>query len=277
MTPVMRNRFVLALQCLSIAALSGCKTDALFRMGSEPLGPVIAWPDGELVADPEAREVDIVEALVAHRDDYHLALSVLDRFYAQHHDDAKRQMVEDERERLQGVLDFRYMLEAQIPPASLRPSRKIAEADRMYVRAYAMLRRGGFRVPALYRQETMIRALKMFQAVIEQYPTSDKIDDAAFYCGEIHRAYLPDQALIAVRWYERAWQWEPKTPHPARFRAARVYEERLQDRAAALELYHAVTKYETSYAPNVRFASYRIRELTQVEGPDRAGLTGLRP
>ena len=180
MTPVMRNSSLLILPCLLIAASSGCKTDALFRVGSEPLGPVVAWPDDELVVDPEAREVDIVEALVAHRDDYHLALSVLDRFYAKHHDDAKRLMVKDERKRLEGVQNFRYVLEAQIPPASLRPSRRIAEADRMYVRAFALLRRGGFRVPAFYRQETMIRALKTFQQVIEQYPTSDKIDDAAF-------------------------------------------------------------------------------------------------
>ena len=91
---------------------------------------------------------------------------------------------------------------------------------------------------------------------------SEKIDDAAFYCGEIHKEYLPGQELIAVKWYERAWEWNPDTTHPARFQAAVVYDYSLHDRDRALELYQHVVAHETNDKNNVRFASRRIRELT---------------
>ena len=101
-----------------------------------------------------------------------------------------------------------------------------------------------------------------FRQMIKQYPSSDKIDDAAFFCGEIHKEYLPGQELIAVRWYERAFEWNSETPHPARFQAAMVYDYRLHDRDRALELYHATLESEADDASNVRFATRRIRELT---------------
>ncbi len=249
--------------CLLLPALSSCNTDALFRDPAEPFGPVVAWPKAGPIEDPDVREVDIVESLVGHRNEYHRTLASLGRLYAERGNEPKRRMVEDERAGLDRVLTFKYMLDAEIPPASLTSTEQIDEADRLYIRGYDLLRRGGHGIPALYREELMIKALKTFKTLIEQYPTSDKIDDAAFYCGEIHSGYLPDQELIAVRWYERAWQWDPQTPHPARFRAARLYDLRLQDRARALELYHAVTHHEAMNTAHVRVATGRIQQLSR--------------
>ena len=101
--------------------------------------------------------------------------------------------------------------------------------------------------------------------MIRRYPSSDKIDDAAFYCGEIHKEYLKDQEPIAVRWYERAFTWNPQTPHPARFQAAVTYDFRMHERARALELYHGVLDVETENKSNVAFASRRIYELTRAQ------------
>jgi hypothetical protein len=67
---------------------------------------------------------------------------------------------------------------------------------------------------------------------------------------------------LAVKWYERAWTWNPDTPHPARFQAAVVYDYRLHNRARALELYHAVLEHETADDKNARFATRRIGELS---------------
>ena len=119
---------------------------------------------------------------------------------------------------------------------------------------------------SLYEKAYGLRNLEtvreMCTLIVEEYPTSDKIDDAAFYCGEIHKEYLPGQETLAVRWYERAWNWNPDTPFPARFQAAVVFDYRLHDRDRALELYHGVVEHETDHKSNVRFASRRIHELT---------------
>ena len=121
---------------------------------------------------------------------------------------------------------------------------------------------GGHGVPAVYRKDRMVEAAEVFRQMIEEYPNSDKIADAAFYCGEIHKDYLPGQELIAVNWYERAWTWQSETTHPARFQAAVVYDYRLQDRDRALELYQTVVRNPLADKSNVRFAARRIRELT---------------
>ncbi|MFQ5592384.1 MAG: hypothetical protein ACE5HE_14585, partial [Phycisphaerae bacterium] len=76
------------------------------------------------------------------------------------------------------------------------------------------------------------------------------------------KEYLPGQEPIAVKWYERAWTWNPETPLAPRFQAAVVYDYRLHDRDRALELYHGVVNHETTHKTNVRFASRRIHELT---------------
>ena len=121
----------------------------------------------------------------------------------------------------------------------------------------------------------MIEAAGVFRELIETYPNSDKIDDAAFWLGEIHKEYLKDQEQIAVQWYERSFAWDPATPHSARFQAAVVYDYRLHDRDRALELYRLVLAEETSKRSNVDFATRRIEQLTK-ETSRSAGVRNMQ-
>ena len=109
----------------------------------------------------------------------------------------------------------------------------------------------------------MVEAAQVFRGMIERYPTSDKIDDAAFYLGEIHNLYLSGQKQLAAQWYERALAWNPDTPHAARFQAAVLYDHDLHDRDRALELYHAILDRGTAPNSSVRYSSRRVYELTQ--------------
>lgn len=207
-------------------------------------------------------EVDLVESLVSHRDQYHRLLRQLHDYYKSRGYIAKERWAAFELQGLRDVQTFRYLMDAEVPSDLLRPVDCIAEADALFEEALDLMRRGGHNVPGIYRRDRMIEAARKFRQLITQYPSSDKIDDAAFFCGEIHKEYLPGQELIAVKWYERAFEWNPETPHPARFQAAVVYDYRLHDRDRALELYHAALKSEAGDASNVRFATRRIRELT---------------
>lgn len=221
----------------------------------------------------DAQEVDLVEQLVTHRLAYRRTLANLRVYYERHGYAHKESWAAHELKGLNTVNMFRYLMDAEIPSEELRPQASIPEADALYEKGLELMTQGGHGVPALYRQDKMIQAAKVFRSLIESYPQSDKIDDAAFMCGEIHKEYLPGQERIAVRWYERAWTWDPETPHNARFQAAVVYDYRLHDRDRALELYQAVLKEESRDRSNVRFATRRIHELT---ADGRSGLADRR-
>ncbi|MCG3130636.1 MAG: hypothetical protein FLDDKLPJ_01402 [Phycisphaerae bacterium] len=259
-----------ALAGLVCVCLSGCRTDTIFNSGAAPKGPTVAVPQtlAPRPVDPEylhgVREADLIEEVVTSREAYVASLRALHESYAKSGRAIERDRAAYELSGLDRVQCFQYVVEAEVPPADLRPTEAIPEADRFYAEGVKLMKEGGYHVPGIYRRDKMLTALKRFKALIEQHPTSDKIDDAAFYCGEIHKEYFPDQELIAVRWYERAIAWNPKTPHPARFQAAVQYDYRLHDRARALELYHGVLEQESEIdITNTRFSSRRIDELTR--------------
>ena len=250
---------------LLIAA--GCNTDTIWADGQRVDGPVtdLDSPEGIELPDiqiAEATEVDLVEQLLMHRAMYHRTLRALHGYYGSRGYEQKRRWAEAELRGVERIQPFRYLLSAEVPASDLRPVESIAAADTMFQKGRELMHKGGHGLPALYRQELVIKALATFVALIRNHPTSDKIDDAAFFCGEIHKEYLKDQEPIAVRWYERAFAWDPTTPHPARFQAAVTYDFRLHDRARALELYRQVLEAETGNKSNVSFAVTRIDQLT---------------
>lgn len=231
---------------------------SLAKFASRPAGA----DEGTGLLVTDVQEVDLVEAVLSHREEYRGNLKRLHDYYLSHGYTTRQAWAAFELNGLRRVKHFRYLLDAEIPSDSLRPTEQIPEADALYELGLDLMRRGGHGVPGIYREDRMIEAADVFRELIERYPSSEKIDDAAFYCGEIHKEYLPGQELIAVKWYERAWEWNPDTTHPARFQAAVVYDYSLHDRDRALELYQNVVEHETNDKSNVRFAARRIRELT---------------
>ena len=222
----------------------------------------------------EAREVDLVEGVLQHRGEYLRRLRELKEYYDAHGRATKAAWAGIELDGAGKVRRFRYLLDAEVPDASLTPRDSITEADDLYEKGRTLMRRGGHGVPALYRRDLMVEAAQVLRGLIERFPSSDKIDDAAFLLGEIHKEYFPGLEPIAVRWYERAIAWNPNTPHPVRFQAAVVYDFRLHDRDRALELYHAVLEHETDTQSNVRFATRRIKRLT---GTDQSASAPATP
>jgi len=248
--------------------LVGCNVDGRYVGLRQPKdrvspGPVrVSSNDSVDLATAEPREVDLVESMASHRERYRQSLEQLHDYYATHGLAAKRSWASLELAGLRSVKMYSYLLDAEVPASSLRAQDSISAADELYEKGLEFMKRGGHGVPVIYRQDRMIEAAAILRQMIQQYPTSDKIDDAAFLCGEIHKEYLPGQEQLAVKWYERAWTWDPNTPHPAKFQAAVDYDYRLHDRARALELYHEVVEDPASTASNSRFATRRISELT---------------
>ncbi len=271
------------LQRLGLVTLVGCM---VVLIGCSTLNPIAsvqaehrmtaprggaANEDGSIdISTVALAEVDLVESVLAHRTQYRLSLQQLHQYYSDRGYAAKQGWAAYEIDGLSKVKPFRYLMDAEVPAETLRAADAIAEADELYGKGCEMMKRGGHGVPGLYREDRMIQAAEIFRDMIRRYPTSDKIGDAAFLCGEIHKEYLPGQELIAVKWYERCWTWDPNTAHPAKFQAAVVYDYRLHDRDAALELYHQVAAAGSAGQTNVRYARRRIEDLTGIDRTKQA-------
>ncbi len=257
-----------------LPAVAGCNLDATFPDRQTVKGPTMSSEqpaerrssEGVDVSIVQRRETDLVESVLAHRAAYRGNLEELRRYYRERGYATKEFWASFEISGLSKVKQFRYLMDAEIPSDLLRAAEEIPEADALYEQGVAAMQKGGHGVPVFYRREAMLEAVEIFRNLIELYPSSDKIDDAAFMCGEIHKEYLPNQETLAVKWYERAWTWDPHTPHPARFEAAVVCDYRLHDRDRALELYQSVLTEELDDKSNLRFATRRIRKLTAGDG-----------
>ncbi len=256
-----------AVAALSLTIVSACNTDPVWSPRQSVKGPVMRIDDAAGAHVPDinlagAREVDLVEQVLHHRTMYYRTLAALHDFYRDRGYETKRRWADAELKDVRRVKPFRYLMSGEVPNRRLSPTNAVAEADALYERGLTLLKEGGHGIPGLFRQEKMTQALAVFKELVLRFPTSDKIDDAAFYCGEIHKEYFKGEERIAVRWYEKAVEWNPKTPHPARFQAAVVYDYRLHDRDRALELYHHVIKHERADGSNVAFSVRRIDQLT---------------
>lgn len=204
-------------------------------------------------------EVGLVEQVVRDRNAWEAALNRLADLYTRKGVDYKLQMVRNVQARFLRTHVYDYVLAAEIPPADLKPTEVIPEADALYAKAFKTYKDGKF-LPLIVDYNKEREALALFRELIRKYPTSTKIALSAYFIAEIYKEYN-NEDVRAVHWYERAWQWDPNILQPARFQAATVYDIRMGHKAKALELYKEVLKHEQFNRSNVDFATQRIKSL----------------
>ncbi len=215
-------------------------------------------------------EADLVEDLFLHRKNYQGFLQTLVAFYSENGMDQKANQARVELKDFGKVKQYIYIMDAELPMASLQPTESIGEADALYEQGLKLLDRGGHRVIIFFNRATMNNALAIFKDLISKYPTSDKIDDAAYYIAEIYKEYGEEKDnQLAIEWYKRAIDWNPKLPHPAWSHAAHILDFRMHEREKALEWYQKVLEHEegmdkvdSRFAMNVKVAHKRIGELS---------------
>jgi TolA-binding protein len=134
-----------------------------------------------------------------------------------------------------------------------------SDANALYAEAVHLEDQAG---PLIKNEALLRKALDKYDQFISKYPTSDKIDDAAFRMAKIYE-YLKDYTN-AVKNYQRTYQWNPQTPTVARFKAAYILDTQLGRRAEALQIYQeALSKITKSdeHRMWVALAEQRVKEL----------------
>lgn len=212
----------------------------------------------------DAGETDFVEQIAVNRQAYRQGLQLLVGYYTRIGNNMKLNWAKDELSALDSIPQYKYIIDAEAAGANLRASTSIPEADEVYQDALELQKQAGALL--VIKDDDLLRlATDKYNRLIKRYPSSDKIDDAAYKAGEIYE-YFKDYS-IALLYYKRAYQWDPGTMHPARFRAARILDKRLHRYAEALALYREAIKTEGAYERHrkwTEFAEQRIIELYTV-------------
>lgn len=297
----MRRNFVAALGIGSLALmLAGSGCEGIDRRHDPRVVDVTPPPESgsgrgvdtplemynfpDLVEQMEATR----QAFVAAREQYIVRLRELERACLMAGDAARAGWARRQREIIEKAEPVTYPYLTSEPPehrVQAAPEKSIPEADAIYTRAKGILNevRGLPMAGHLERNKQKSReALALFKQVLRDHPLSDKVDDCAFYCGEIYKEYLrdddPDDEL-ALRYYRWAYTLDPQTPHAARFQSAVVYDFRRHNRDKAIELYHQVLELEeNNNMSNQRFAAARIEQLTDDDrGPLRPQMASPTP
>ena len=221
--------------------------------------PQVLAPTGESLAD--ADEHVLVEYAVSARNNYIDAVEKLAAVYEHQQQAFKAGLVRNMQQRLDPVRTYMYFLEAEIPPAEMKPETVVPEADAMFKEALSLHRQGKGLLPGLTDYNKQRQALMKFLKLVHKHPRSTKIALAAYYIAEIYKEYF-NENVRAVHWYERAWQWDPNVPEPARFQAATVYDIRLHNFTRAVECYRQALQHDPERWGNDATAQKRIEELT---------------
>ena len=212
----------------------------------------------------KAGETDYVEQIAVNRQAYRQGLELLIRYYTKIGNNMKFNWAKAELAALDSIPQYKYIVEAESAGPSLRASASIPAADELYEDALQLEKEAG----VLLKNNDLLRlALDKYDRLIRQHPSSDKIDDAAYRAGEIYE-YFQDYS-IALLYYKRAYEWDPDTINPARFRSARILDKRLHRNAEALELYREAINTEGRYGKHRMWKEYaekRIEALYKTEG-----------
>jgi len=208
----------------------------------------------------DAGETDIIEQMAINRRAYRAGIQMLVEHYTDTGNNMKLRWAQKELEAIDAMPQYDYIIEAALAGPNLKAKTAVAEASNLYGQA-VQLEKEAKRLVVVKDEPLLRLALNKYNQLIKKYPSSDKIDDAAYRAGTIYE-YFKDYS-IAVLYYERAHQWDKDTPYPVIFKAAFVLDRKLHRRAEALELYRQAFQRKMMSEKQREFAVKRIAELTK--------------
>jgi TolA-binding protein len=205
-------------------------------------------------------DLELVQKLIALRRDYQKTLEQLHIHYHHAQDKERQRWAQEELVSFHRIPKHAFILDLDVPPPNLNGNQNVPEANKTFTWAM-QFKDKGWGTDYIDNQR---RAELLFQEILTKYPQSDKISDVAYMLGDIYESKAYKQYYRSVEYYHRCYQWNPKTTHEARIRAARIYDKQLVNRTKALELYREVTTHETDLR-RTQEAQKRIAELSNTK------------
>jgi len=214
----------------------------------------------------DATETDLVEKMAKSRTEYRQGLNALVDYYNNTGNNMKMNWAKNELQQFDQKAQYNYISEASIAGEELKAIDKIAEADALYDQASEIDKKASA-IVIMQDNNNLRLALTKYNQLIKTYPTSDKIDDAAYNSARIHEHFKDYE--IALVYYQRTYQWDQQTTYPAKYRAAWILDYHLSRRDQALPLYQQAAEDKNVSEFYRDCANTRAKELTKVISPEK--------
>ncbi len=169
-------------------------------------------------------EKALVDDMVQKRDAYRASLENLRKYYIQRGIAVGVEKADQELKDFSTSRKYRYQNWEDVLPSNLTPTDNIREAQLLYREANEKVDS----INPIGREQRLLEAAETYRTIIQKYPTSDLIDKAAFRLGEVYETLGGPETQRAARFFTYSFLWNPKTDLPARYRAARIYDTKLQ-------------------------------------------------
>jgi len=265
----------LALVIIAGCVLAGCNNVDTGK--GQILPPQAGIVSGPAVDVAKTGEGELAEKVADTRQAYRRALEVLVQHYTKTGNNMKLGWAQKELDSLNSMAQYDYVVEATMAGPNLKATKSVSEADYLYNDAVRLENQAGQFM--LIKDDNLLRmALDKYNQLISKFPSSDKIDDAAFRAAGIYEHFK--DYTIAVLYYQRVYQWDPQTPYPARFKAAYILDKHLARRVEALNLYQDAMAKITSSTEHYQWqqiAKERIKILTGEIKPEDLEQEPMKP
>jgi tetratricopeptide (TPR) repeat protein len=205
----------------------------------------------------KSRELRITNLITSSRENYKNALEELIQYYMDVGNHLRLKKARKELKALNKVPKSKYLMVSG-ETTSINPSRNIEEANilfqdgKSYKNTYNIIN----------KKSKLIYAEARFKKILDDFPESDKADDAAYELADIYDSYYFKNYEGAAFYYVKCYNLNENTDKPARFKAACVYDKHLKDFKEAVKNYNKVLKYSKDGAHLIT-AEMRLKQLTK--------------
>ena len=258
----MAKRYCTIVLIVSLFFFIGCQSDV--DSGISRINATRTGTSPGAVGVAEKGEIDLVDQITVNRDAYRQGLELLVRYYTKVGNNAKLEWAKKELNALNTMPQYRYLI-ITVGSAEYKASASIVDADLLYDEAMALEKQAMLGSIVINKNKLRL-ALDKYEQLILKYPTSDKIDDAAYESGDI--SYEFQDYTIALEYYQRTYQWDTETTNPARFKAARILDKQMHRYDEALKLYKEALATEGKYSRNLEWknnAEERVKALEKID------------
>lgn len=206
------------------------------------------------VDELKTREEQLIHAVTVSRENYRKSLNEIKEYYQSTGNQLRLQKARRELDALDKVPQPLYTDEGLGNVRTGVTFRDIEEANILF--KDAMMYKKSF------SKENRVTAIKRLEKLIQEYPDSDKVDDAAFVIAEIYESGYFNDYESAAKYYIKSYQLNPLIEQPALLKAAEIYERKLADLDRARAIYKQAALYSHD-AKSRKKAEGRLLELEQ--------------
>lgn len=203
----------------------------------------------------KSSEEQIVNTISSSRESYKNALTELIQFYMDIGYHSRLKKARKELKALNKIPQLKY-LTANKDVSDISPTQNIEEANILFQdgKNYKNI------LNLTGRKSKLLYAAARFKKILDEYPESDKADDAAYELAGVYESHHFKDYEGSAFYYVKCYELNPHTDRPARFKAARVYDNYLSDYAEAARHYEIAleTCTETEY---LKITKERLDEL----------------